>query len=149
MEEKRHMPARNDRGWTFIETLIVIGIIVILASSVGIIGFRYLDRARAASTKNQIEVFTIALEAYQFDCGRYPTEGQGLDALWQKPSLEPVPRGWDGPYISKRVDADPWNTPYVYDIPGPNGLPFGISSLGADGTAGGDGVNTDLKSWEL
>ena len=138
-----------ERGWTFIETLIVIGIILILASSVGIIGFRYLDRARVASTKNQIEVLSIGLEAYLLDTGRYPTEDQGLDALWTKPTLEPIPAGWSGPYITKSVEVDPWGTAYEYDVPGPNGLPFGIVSYGADGSAGGGGSDQDIKSWEL
>ena len=149
MEKTKHVHDRRERGWTFIETLIVIGIIVILASSVGIIGFRYLDRARVASAKNQIEVFAIALEAYQFDCGVYPSEAQGIDSLWEKPTLEPVPRGWDGPYISKQVNSDPWGTSYEYQVPGPNKLPFGITSLGSDGEIGGDGVRADLRSWEL
>ena len=139
---------KNERGWTFIETLIVIGIILILTSTVGFIGFRYFDRAKIASTRTQIETFELALNAYLFDCSSYPTESQGLGALWEKPILEPVPAGWEGPYLTKNVTNDPWGTPYRYIVPGPNGLPYGISSLGADRVEGGEGKDKDLSSWE-
>ena len=79
---------------------------------------------------------------------QYPTREQGLDALWEKPILEPVPTGWEGPYVTKKIINDPWGHPYELTVPGPNGLPFGLRSLGADGKVGGEGNNKDLMSWE-
>ena len=77
-------------GWTFIETIVVIGIILILTSSVGFMAFRYLEKAKVVSARSQIETLALALDAYYLDCGRYPTAEQGLSALWEKPVLEPV-----------------------------------------------------------
>lgn len=138
----------RERGWTFIETLIVIAIILILSGTAGFIGFRYVDRARVASARNQIEVYSLAINAYLFDTGRVPTQDQGLRALWEKPILDPVPSGWDGPYLTKPVDTDPWGTPYEYRVPGPNNLPFEIISYGADGMSGGEGNDEDISSWQ-
>lgn len=135
-------------GWTFIETLIVIGIILILTSTVGFMAYRYLDKAKTVSARSQIETYSLALDSYYADCGVYPTNEQGLAALWQKPTLEPVPAGWAGPYINKPVRGDPWNNAYEYICPGANGLPFGLRSFGADGKEGGEGHDADVTSWE-
>jgi general secretion pathway protein G len=137
-----------EAGWTFMETLIVIGIVLILTSSVGVMAIRYLDKARSVSARSQIETYALALDAYYLDCGAYPANGQGLGALWEKPDLEPIPRLWNGPYVNKPVTADPWGNLYEYAVPGPNGLPFALRSFGADGTLGGEGKDGDVVSWE-
>lgn len=110
--------------------------------------FRYIDKARVVTAKNQIESMSLALNAYALDCKEYPTKEQGLDALWIKPILEPVPSGWNGPYVTKKITSDPWGHPYEMLVPGPNGLPFGIRSFGADGKEGGEGNDKDITSWE-
>jgi len=137
----------NDEGWTFMETLIVIAIVLILTAIVGFTGIQYLDRARTAAARSQIDSFSLALEAYYIDCGRYPTEEQGLGALWQMPSVEPISPNWTGPYMYKKTPNDPWGNPYDYKIPGAEGLPFSIRSLGSDGREGGEGKNADINSW--
>ncbi len=110
--------------------------------------FRYIDRARQVTAKNQIETLGLALDAYAFDCKQYPTPEQGLASLWEKPVLEPVPASWEGPYVNKKISADPWGHPYEDVGPGPNGRPFGIRSLGSDGKEGGDGNAKDIQSWQ-
>ena len=40
-------------GWTFIETIIVIAIIMILTSSVGFMAFRYLDKAKNRNSEER------------------------------------------------------------------------------------------------
>jgi general secretion pathway protein G len=136
-----------DEGWTFMETLIAIAIVLILSSSVGYIAVQYLDKARIATARSQIETFSVALESYYIDCGRYPSSEQGLSALWQKPSVEPVSQNWSGPYLYKDIPKDPWGNGYEYSVPGQNGLPYGIRSFGADGREGGSGNDADINSW--
>jgi general secretion pathway protein G len=133
-------------GWTFMETLIVIGIVLVLTSMVGLVAFRFIDQAKQATAKSQLEVYSLALEAYYLDCRSYPDQAEGLAALWQKPAS--APQSWNGPYLNKSVAADPWGNPYIFRIPGPNGLPYQIVSLGADGIEGGEGKNRDVKSDE-
>lgn len=135
-------------GWTFIETLLVMGIILILTATVGFMAFRYLDKAKAVAARGQIEAFSLALEAYRLDCGAYPDEAQGLASLWRAPASGEAGTRWRGPYLAKPVPADPWGGAYEYRVPGPDGLPFGIRTLGADGREGGEGIDADISSWE-
>ncbi|MFW5741709.1 MAG: type II secretion system major pseudopilin GspG [Spirochaetota bacterium] len=143
---KRIRTGRVDSGWTFVESIIVIAIVIILTGTVAFSAARYVGRARAASTRAQIAALTIALHAYFMDCGRYPSEGQGLDALWERPGLAPVPDGWNGPYVERRVVRDGWGNAFDYRTPGPGGLAFEIVSTGADGFPGGSGDDADISS---
>lgn len=139
------MDKRNflEEGWTFVETLVVIGIILILTASVGFMAFKYLDQAKTATAKSQIDTFALAMNSYYLDCKKLPTPEEGLKGLFEKPSGVD---GWNGPYVSKAVPKDPWGNDYQLKVPGPNGLPFEILSLGADNAPGGEGQNADVSS---
>lgn len=130
-------------GWTFVETLIVIGIVLILTGSVGFMAFKYLDQAKTASARSQIETLALALNAYYFDCRSIPPQEVGLGALWAKPAGV---EGWNGPYVAKAIPKDPWGNDYRLRVPGPNGLPYEVVSLGADNAEGGSGPNADISS---
>jgi general secretion pathway protein G len=138
----------DEEGWTFIETIIVIAIIMILSSSVGFVAYRYVEKAKSVAARNQIETYALALDSYFVDCALYPTQEQGLGALWAKPTTEPIAESWNGPYVAKPIQKDPWGNAYEYSIPGKGGLPFGLRSLGADGKEGGYGQDCDVSSWE-
>ena len=142
------MIQKTDKGFTFIETIVTISIILILSAAVGFSAIRYVDRGREAACRNQIEVFRIALQSYFLDCGQYPTESQGLKALWERPSLSPVPPDWKGPYVDRQIPADPWGNSFIYKNPGEKNLPFSIMSYGADGKSGGEERNADIYSWQ-
>ena len=139
---------KADKGFTFIETIIAISIILILSAAVGFSSIKYIERARIAACRNQIETFRLALQSYHLDSGQYPTEIQGLRALWEKPIITPVPPRWDGPYTNRQIPKDPWGNDYIYKNPGDKNLPFTIMSYGADGKAGGEGANADIYSWD-
>ena len=110
------MTLKADKGFTFIETIVAISIILILSAAVGFSAIRYIEKARIAACRNQIETFRLALQSYFLDCSQYPTEAQGLQALWEKPSLAPVPSRWDGPYLDRQIPLDPWGNKYLYKI---------------------------------
>jgi general secretion pathway protein G len=55
---------------------------------------------------------------------------------------------WQGPYLQKEIENDPWQHPYVYRFPGEHGDEPDIVSYGADGQPGGDGINADIVSWK-
>ncbi len=133
-------------GWTFVESIIVIGIIIVLSGTVSFSAVRYLEQARIAATRAQISAVSLALHAYYVDTGVYPTEPQGLAALWEKPTLAPVPGGWAGPYVERPVGTDSWGNELSYRRPGPAGLAFEVVSYGADGRPGGEGQDGDISS---
>ena len=139
---------KKDDGWTFIETIIGIAIVLLLSAGVGVVAVKNLEKAYVTAAKSQIGDFKLALEMYRQDCKRYPTNEQGLEALWEKPILSPVPSNWDGPYIDKKLPLDPWDSKYNYSVPGQNNLPFTIISYGADGVSGGLNLDMDIKSYE-
>jgi general secretion pathway protein G len=142
------MKLQTDTGFSFIETIVAISIILILSAAVGFSAVRYIERARLAACRNQIETFRLALQSYMLDCGMYPTQAQGLAALWEKPIIAPVPPLWNGPYIDRQLPRDPWGNEYSYKNPGDKQLPFTILSYGADGTEGGEGQSADIVSWQ-
>ncbi|MCL2880809.1 MAG: type II secretion system major pseudopilin GspG [Treponema sp.] len=142
------MKFKTDGGFTFIETIVSISIILILSASVGFSAIKYIERAKINTCRNQIESFRLALQSYLLDSGQYPTESQGLKSLWEKPILAPVSPNWDGPYTDRQIPRDPWGNEYVYKNPGDKDLPFTIVSYGADGKEGGEGANADINSWD-
>lgn len=145
---RKRSATADDGGWTFLETIIVMGIVLILTGSVGLLGLRYVEKAKRVSARTTVETLVSALQAYYFDCRQYPTREQGLAALWQCPVLAPVPVGWNGPYVDRPIARDPWSSRYDYLRPGPNGLPFGIVSYGSDSLPGGTGDDADIASWQ-
>ena len=149
------MEKRRDSAFTFIETLAVLAVTAILTSQVGIAAHKMIQKARIASAKSQIEQIKLSLQNYFADCGRFPTQEQGLDALWEEPQLFPLAENWNGPYTDRKISTDPWGSEFIYlvkDSAGesllPKGLPFGIMSLGADRAEGGSGNDKDIFSWE-
>lgn len=140
---------RRPGGFTLIEVLVVVVIIAVLASIVAPNVFRHVDAARGVAAQAQISTLSAALDAYRLDNGRYPTTEQGLAALWQAPRSVPRPTNWRGPYLRQAVPADPWGAPYIYRSPGEHApTAFDLSSLGADGAAGGTGEAADVTSWK-
>lgn len=138
----------RDDGFSFAETIASIAIMLILSAGVGFVAFKFIDQAKLSAAKTQIDSFKIALHSYYIDCGNYPNEAQGLDALWEKPIISPVSPSWAGPYMDKEIPLDPWGNSYIYKTLNDKGLAFVIYSYGADGKEGGEGKNADIVSWK-
>jgi general secretion pathway protein G len=136
-------------GFTLIEILVVITVIGLLAALVGPRILGRVAEAKSATAKAQVELLSVALDNYRLDNGSYPTTEQGLDALQEKPTREPIPLNWRGPYLKRAIPTDPWGRPYVYRSPGEHD-PGGndLSSLGKDGQPGGDGEDADITNWK-
>lgn len=147
------MKSRTSRlgqeGLTLIEIVVVIIVLGLLAGLVGpqIIG--RVSEAKTSTAQTQIELFSVALDNYRLDNGRYPTTEQGLQALREKPVSEPAPYNWRGPYLQKEIPLDPWGQPYVYRSPGDvNTTTYDLLTLGRDGQPGGEDEDADVTSWQ-
>lgn len=135
-------------GFTLIEVLVVIAVIAMLAALVAPNVFQHVGTAKDATARSQIELLGAALDSYRLDNGRYPTTEQGLEALQEAPSIQPLPSNWRGPYLRRAVPVDPWDMPYIYLSPGEqNPRGYDLFSLGADGEPGGEGEDADIVSW--
>lgn len=143
-------PARHtERGFTFIEIMVVVAILAILAALVVPRIAGRTDDARITAAKVQIRNIEGALQLYKLDNGVYPSTEQGLKSLVEKPTVGVIPKNWKlGGYLNK-VPSDPWGTPYKYLSPSPTKGDFEILSMGADGEPGGEGKNADIANWNL
>jgi general secretion pathway protein G len=140
---------RHARGFTLIEILVVIIVLGLLAALVGPRILGRVSEAKGATAHTQIELLGLALDSYQLDNGAYPTTEQGLDALQTKPTREPVPLRWHGPYLKRDVPHDPWGRQYLYKSPGDhNPTGYDLYTLGRDGQPGGEGEDADVTSWK-
>ena len=100
---------------------------------------RYTQR-RIATTRKQITNFSIALQKFHDDCGRYPATAEGLDALISRP-VNVTSAKWHKYLDADRIPWDCWDHPYVYRCPGVhNTNSYDLYSCGADGKTrtGGD-----------
>lgn len=135
----------RQRGFTFIEIMVVVIILGVLAAMVLPKFMGRTEEARVNAARTQIGIFSTALDAYELDNGRYPGTEQGLLALTAKPVAPPLPPQWKGPYLQKGTPKDPWGNDYRYASPGVhNARGYDLSSLGPDGR---DGGGDDITNW--
>lgn len=142
---------RDNKGFTLIELMVVV---LILGALAGLIIPKLMGRpeeAKRLKARMQIEQLEQALKLYYLDNGEFPTTEQGLQALVEKPTIEPIPKRWrEGGYLEKgKVPLDPWGNPFVYISPGIHNKDYDLVSYGADGEEGGEGKYADIESWNL
>jgi general secretion pathway protein G len=138
----------RQRGFTLIEIMVVVVIIGLLTAVVTTQVMGRVDDARANKVQQDIKALELALQMYRLDNSRYPTTDQGLMALVQKPTVEPIPSSWrPGGYL-QRYSKDPWKEDYIYVSPGEHGE-YDLYSLGADKKEGGEGPDADIGNWNL
>jgi general secretion pathway protein G len=142
---KHQSPQRG--GFTLIEVMMVLFIIVMIAS-VGVVAVTgQRDKARQRTAFAYVKTLETAIDRYDGDMGRPPTNEQGLLALVQCPADVHNPDDWAGPYVkSTAISRDPWGSEYQYASPGRgDGRHFDIWSFGPDGI---DGTDDDIGSWK-
>jgi len=131
---------RRRRGFTLMEILLVLVILVILGSMVGVFIGGARKRAFTDASRTQLNMFKGQLEQYYMDVGSFPTSQQGLVALRQAPADLRNPAKWRGPYAGADIPLDPWGN--LYEFNG-DGATYQISSNGANGIneqGGGDDI---------
>ncbi len=131
-------------GFTLLELLVVMFILVLLAGAATIAYTKHIEEAKTVKAKTDISTLDTAIDAYHIQNGAFPTT---LDALREKPAGEELPN-WNGPYLKKPVPLDPWNQPYSYVMPGEkNPDSYDLYTLGKDGKEGGSGSDADITNW--
>ena len=143
-----YLPSPISRGsrsaFTLIEIVITLTIISILAAGSIYLLKGQVDSAKETRVDSDIAAISIALQSYEGRALRMPTTEQGLAALVEKPTIEPVPERWRG--FMEEVPKDPWGQPYKYRYPAQKSKkPYDIYTAGADAQ---EGTEDDIGNWK-
>ena len=135
---------RNRKAFTLVELLVVVLIISMLAAFVAPKMFKGIGKTKADLTRAKMAIIENAMARFFIDCGRYPDDSEGLEALVTPPANLEEGK-WNGPYLKASDLVDLWNNPYIYLAEGEaNPGSFDLISLGQDGAEGGEGDNADI-----
>jgi general secretion pathway protein G len=135
---------RSRRGFTLIEVLMVLIILVIIASLAVGTFTQQRNKAMINAAAAQIGLFKTPLELYNQDMYMYPTSNQGLAALCNPPA-DASSSAWSG--YMESIPLDPWKREYRYMSPGRyNQNSYDLWSVGPDGV---DGTADDIGNWAL
>lgn len=148
MNERRveYVPMPVAGGMTLVEILAVVVILGLVAGTL-LIGFSgSFGKAKHELAKSGIGIIVGQVEKYRLENGSWPGNELGLAVLTD--GQAPPTAAY---YLSPGQLRDPWDRPYLYVTPGPNGHPYEILSYGADGQPAGDpgSENADVTSVNL
>jgi general secretion pathway protein G len=138
----RRRPIHQRRGFSLIELLIVIAILLAIGGLVVVNLLPKKAEADADLTRTQIQQFENALKYFQLDMKRYPNSDEGLAVLWNREAVEEDEEStsWKGPYLETPVPQDNWGTAWAYVEPSEirDGASYDIVSAGPDREEGTD-----------
>ncbi|MDZ4406294.1 type II secretion system major pseudopilin GspG [Prosthecobacter sp.] len=131
-------------GFTLIEIVITLTIIAILASGSIYLLKGQIDSAKDTRVDSDIQAIGLALQSYESRALRMPTTEQGLKALVEKPTMEPIPENYRA--FMEEMPKDPWGAEYKYRFPAQKSKkPYDVWTMGADGQ---DGTEDDMGNWK-
>ncbi len=148
------------RGFTLVELMVVIGVIIVIAASILTILPGMHENAQEKATQTFMERLEIAIERYYDDNRSYPPTGTEPTAIEDlKKALQPSESTskqyieFKDDYLDDNVIIDKWGNPFVYIQPGTqNATTYDLYSTGSDGatgtstaTAGSD--PDDINNW--
>ena len=136
--------AKRRAGFTLIEVLLVLVILVILGSLAVTAYGPMRKKAQIDAAKAAVSMFETPLEAYHLHMDAYPASQEGLNALREAPA-DATGTNWSGPYVKTEIPLDPWKQEYRYESPGRhNPDSYDLWSAGPDGV---DGTADDIGNW--
>jgi general secretion pathway protein G len=116
-------------GFTLMEMLVVVAILVVLAGTGSVIYMRYLDDAKKDRARIDVRMLTQVVETYQVKHSDFPPS---LAVLTQ-----PEPDG-SKPYLEHGALLDPWGREYQYAFPGQHHALTGKPDIWSLGPRAGD-----------
>ena len=149
------MNRRNvKRGFTLMEVLLVI-VILLMLGTVGVVSYSKIrEDSQKKTTLILVNDLDGAVNRYALAVGTYPTDDEGLGALFTRPDEEARGKAWDsgGPFITGgKIPQDAWHHPLAYKrvddaTASRTALYFHIYSIGPNGTDD-NGTGDDIPAW--
>jgi prepilin-type N-terminal cleavage/methylation domain-containing protein len=161
-----HWKLRDDSGFTLIEVILVIVLMGLLAAVAVNVITNAASQARFDETKKEMEGLKMAFIGnpelinegirsdfgFVGDIGRLPNSLDELVTQGGLPAWDSATgMGWHGPYVKVNFQENPddykkdaWGNDYTYTSA--SGV---ITTLGADGAAGGSGFDADFSTNDL
>jgi general secretion pathway protein G len=133
-QEKR---SNARKGFTLLEMMVVVAILVVLAGTGGVIYLRFLEDARKDTARSQTKILAQTAAAYQVKYGEYPAS---LESLTQ-----PTADGGK-PFLETSALVDPWGHAYQYAAPGSHHPATGEPDIWSQGPNIGD-PNGMIGNW--
>jgi general secretion pathway protein G len=126
----------NRKGFTIIELLAVIAVILILAGLLTAVIGLAKDKAQRTKAQAEIASLSLAVKTYESDYGTWPANLNVLTTTSK-----------NGPYMEAIIN-DPWDKAYTYTVPGVhNTSSFDIYSWGPNATDN-SGNPDDITNWK-
>lgn len=140
----------KNRGFTLVELMVVLAILVLLVAMVGPRLLGTQKKADVKATIQQIENLSNCLKLYAVDNRTYPSTEDGLKALLEKPAETETSRAtsWDGPYLdADGLPVDPWGNAYGYEYPPTKGNRKDFPNIWSMGPDGEENTDDDITNW--
>ncbi|MBX3363710.1 MAG: type II secretion system protein GspG [Phycisphaeraceae bacterium] len=125
------------RGFTLIEVMIVIGIILAIGGIVGVALFQQREDSKIKLTQQDMNTLKSGIAFFFQEFDRVPTTEEGLSVLWAKANLDnPDDEVRWRAALQKPLVNDRWNREWVYEQL--TRTSYQITSVGPDGEEGSD-----------
>lgn len=134
--QRTNSKRRSRKGFTLMEVLLVMAILIGLASVVTV---SYINIKKSSDKKNaqlQVDALKTAVELYYGAVNDYPSK---LSDVSQPPSDQTLLEKWKdggGPFFEEEIPTDPWGQEYQYETDGVD--TFRVWSMGPDKQNGSD-----------
>lgn len=151
---------RGRGGFTLIEVMIVIAIILMLSTLVGVALMSRRKDAQKDLARYDMGTIAQAIKLFEMDFDRFPSDEEGLAVLWDKTLLSPdAPQDKWRKYLEKPMPTDKWGSPWGYRQMSERGggavaggemgmegeeMTYDLWSYGPDKE---DGTDDDLNNW--
>ncbi len=136
-------------GFTLVEIMVVLAILVLLVALVGPRVLKTQDKADVKITQTQISNIEQALDYYKTELRNYPSTEEGLGALLKKPADEARAQNWGGPYLDEdALPVDPWGNAFRYEFPPTHGSSTDKPNIWSAGPDGKDETEDDIVNWK-
>lgn len=136
------------RGFTLIEVMIVIAIVLALFGIVAYNVFGRKEEADKGTVTIQMKQIQQAMRQFKLTFNRWPTDEEGIEVLWNKDRLteEADQKKWIK-FMEEPQPNDMWGTPWGYRQISEHGdeSMYDLWSFGPDKQ---EGTEDDINSWK-